>query len=221
MKIRLSIFMIAVIVFAASACSPLIEKDSPELSMAISDIYNVDSDGHIMNYLSTVNVPYERGDNYEIFTDASENGLFASHYYVYDVNGVTIDEGFHDWRGSFGFTQKDDFLELDYGLGGLFWQRRYYDVSNGRVSRFFSKPLQTHGELVTYFTRKGEDEDLVLVVQNMFDPSKYYQEIERNFSFYVITVPSTAEFLEDGKKLRVTYWIKPDNEEVTEIIDLM
>ena len=54
----------------------------------------------------------------------------------------------------------------------------------------------------------------------MFDPSIHYQEIIRDFSVFVITMPSAGKFLDDGKKLSISYWLNPDDKEVTEIIDL-
>jgi len=88
-----------------------------------------------------------------------------------------MDIGYHNRRDGFSFSTKDDFLVLNYGFGNILGQKRYYDVSNGRVSRFFSKPVQTQGELVAYLTKKGENENWGLVIQNMFDPAVYYKEI--------------------------------------------
>lgn len=189
----------------------------PDQNKDLEAKYNVDEKGNVWNYMNTLDISIEKGNNYEIFTDSAQTGY---HYYVKDNDGNVIDEGYHDWRGSFGFEVRDDILELDYGHGGPVWQRRYYDVSNGRVSRFFEKPVQVNGELVAYFTLQGEEKNWVLIVQNMFDPAIYHKEIYRDFSLFVYTMPSTAEFIDNGRKLRVIYWIKPDDKMIEETIDL-
>ena len=45
---------------------------------------------------------------------------------------------------------------------------------------FLSMPLATHGETVAYFSMRGEE--ILLVVQNMFDSATYYKEFDRDFS---------------------------------------
>jgi len=240
MRIRLLIIVLILVMFSMLCCTSKEFDHATELSTSsqesslteefdnpteastssqessLTQEYTSDDDGNPYKYLSSIDELFEQGKNYEIYTDKSQINY---HYYVMDNDGNTIDEGYHGWRGSFGFTEKDGILELDYGLGGPLWERRYYDVSNGRVSRFFSKPLQTSGELVAYFKR-GENLNKILVIQNMFDPSKYYKEINRDFSILVMTGQGTAEFLNDNKQLKITYWINPDDKEITEIIDL-
>lgn len=222
MRIKLSIIVILAVMCSMFGCTSKeiynsMESSTSSLLSSLSQEYTVDKDGYVWNYFSTLDELYQKGKNYEIYSDKVKTGF---HYYVKDNDGNVIDEGYHDWRGSFGFNEKDGILELDYGFGGPLWQRRYYDLSNGRVSRFFSKPLQTSGELVAYFKTKGENQDIILVVQNMFDSSKYYKEFERDFSTAVITGQSTAEFINDNKQLKINYWINPNDKEVTETIDL-
>ena len=220
MKGKWYLSALLVVLLSSSACTADPIPSSPELSSIekLQQKYTIDEDGNVRDYMSTLNLTCERGENYVILSDEAK---IAFRYYVMDNQGNIMDEGYHSGRGGFGFETTDEFLVLHYGFGSPVWQKRYYDVSNGRVSRFFSKPVQTHGELVAYFIKKDESLDWVLVIQNMFDPAVYYKEIIRDFSLYVYTAPSTAEFLDDGKKLSITYWLKPDDREVTEIIDLM
>ena len=159
---------------------------------------------------------YKQDKNYEILSD---DDLTAFHYFVKDHNGYMIDEGYHDARGSFDIDQKGTFVILDYGYGGNARLQRYYDVSNGRVSRFFERPVASSGELVAYFSVNGDDQ-IVLVVQNMFDPDKYYKEIIRDFSDFVLKDEAKAAFSENNTKLSIAYWTGPDNEWVSEMIDL-
>lgn len=171
----------------------------------------------IQNCLSSINILYKQGKNYEILSDES---LFYFHYFIRDNDGRIIDEGYHGPRGSFDIIQKETYITLNYGHGGNSWFERYYDVSAGRLSRFFESPIQTNDELVALFKVNNANNDIILVIQNIFDPDKYYKEVMRDFSDLVIKDEVKAEFLDDNTKLRITYWTNPDNEEITEIIML-
>jgi hypothetical protein len=199
---------------------PVYVKKNGISDAPISPEYKFSSDGFLYNYLDTITELFEESENYRIYT--GKGGLI---YYYEVVNNTEelIDQGYHGWRGGIELTVIDDnMLELRQSFGGAppFWQKRFYDVSNSRVSRFFPNPVENHGELIAYFRYTDNSAGYVLVIQNAFDPSIYYKEIERDFSLFVITKPSTAEFLDDGKKLSITYWLEPEDQEITEIIDL-
>jgi hypothetical protein len=163
---------------------------------------------------------YKSGENYEVFIDTDDAFLPTYHYRIWDNNGDLIDESYHDWR-TFGISETESEGILVVKLGGGFssWHHRYYDVTNGRVSRLFYKPVATHGEIVAYF-KIADDGHITLIIQNMFEPSIYYEEIDRNFSGMVIRGFCEAEFIENGNRLRITYWIEPNDDEITEVIDL-
>jgi hypothetical protein len=163
---------------------------------------------------------HESGDNFEVFVDTDDAFLPTYHYRVWDNNGDLINESYHAW-GSFDIseTESEGILTVRLGYGFSSWRHRYYDVANGRVSRLFCKPVATHGERVAYF-RITDDGHITLIVQNMFEPSIYREEIDRNFSGMVIRGFSEAEFIENGNRLKITYWIEPNDDEVTEVIDL-
>ena len=169
------------------------------------------------NCLENVNFFYKQDKNYEILSN-KEQTIF--YYVIKDDNGYIIDEGYHNERGSFDINQNDEFLTMNYGYGGNVWYDRYYDISNGRVSRFFERPIQNSNELVAYFVVQNSDNSIVLVIQNKFDKSDYYKEIRRDFSDFVIKDEVKTDFLENNTKLKISYWIKPDNKQITEIIDL-
>jgi hypothetical protein len=198
----------------------LSNDDVPPSSLGISFEYTTDENGYIWNYFDTLSVLFEENTNYKIYTD---NAQISFYYSVFDDNGNLLDEGYHGWRGSFGFSfNEDGLLVLDYGLGGTpsMWQERYYDVSAGRVSRFFSNPVQTHGELIVYFTTKKAHDDIILIIQNIFDASVYYKEVSGAYSHYVWAMPCTAVFSDDSEWLSITYWTYPYGKEITDIIDL-
>lgn len=55
----------------------------------------------------------------------------------------------------------------------------------------------------------------------MFEPATFYREFDRDFSGMVIRGGDCKpEFLQNGKKLKLTYWRGENDEEVTEIFDL-
>jgi len=175
-------------------------------------------------HFDSINIPYDNGDNYEIFADEE---MLSFHYNVWDNNSNKIDDGYYVHRGGRSFstqeTETESILALDYGYGGSppSWECRYYDVTNGRVSRFFHRPVAIYDDLVAYFTKNANSGKTVLVIQNMFEPLNYYKEIARNFSSWIYINFCEAQFIENGGQLKITYWINPNDEEVTEIIDLM
>ena len=115
--------------------------------------------------------------------------------------------------------KKTVFLVLDYGVGGNTWHERYYDTAKGAVSRFFEKPVQNTDRLIAYFEVR-DNPDIVLVVRDIFDTAQFYKEINRDFSSFVITDQAKCEFIDNNTRLKLTYWTNPNDEEITEIIDV-
>lgn len=132
------------------------------------------------NVLDAVDVLYEEGDHYKIYSNA-EKTLYR--YDVLDNTGALIDQGYQDWR-CVSFKETGDILQLFYWYSGPLSYVRYYDTENGRVSRFFSSPLLTYEETVAYFSVR--EDSIILVVQNMFEPATFYREFDRDFSGMVI-----------------------------------
>jgi hypothetical protein len=103
-------------------------------------------------------------------------------------------------------------------FGTYQWKLRYYDVVNGRVSQYFYTPIQSSDKLIAYFSSIGDER--VLIVQDIFDKSTYYKEIRRDFSILCYLGTSPAEFINNNTQLVISYWANPDDEIVTETIDL-
>jgi len=231
MKKYLSLGIILLIVLSFSSCQkekkqPEIIKIEPEEAISLTatsepeEINSEDSGLTIKEkygYLDSIDVSIEKGDNYEIFSDIDHTGY---KYEVINNDGDIIDENYNGWRYGVSFENKDDLLILHQGLSGSAFRERYYDVSNNRVSRFYFMPVDTSKELVAYFELMGDENTLTLIVQNMFDSSIYYQEITGDFSVLDIRLTKKAEFLENNTKIKLTYWLWQNNEEVTEIIEL-
>lgn len=191
-------------------------KVSQENNMDSDSAHNSSSESNTDDsyWLNKINILLEEGENYIIYTD--EMRLFYT-FEVWDNEDHTLDKGYHDYR-FFDICQDGNFVKLVDGSGMFLKSERYYDVSTGRISRYFEQPVASSIKLVAYFDYYSSD-DIRLVVRSVFDDS-YYKEIKRNFSDFVIKTEMDGEFLDDSTKLKLTYWITPDNEEVTEIFDL-
>ena len=89
-------------------------------------------------------------------------------------------------------------------MGGPFFDTRYYDLKNDRVSRIFTMPLATSKDLVAYFD--SDDKGIKLVVQNIFDSSAYYVEFyDETFTVSVFLTKGSASFLGENAQITVTY----------------
>lgn len=196
----------------SSSQNEQISKQSDESVLAGK--YNVDSDGNVLNFLSTLEIPYKSGENYEIYTDEVR---MHYHYMVKDKYGYLLDEGYTNFR-ALDFYEKNGLLVL-YRSGDLVsYSERYYDISNSRISRFFWSPVAMSDKLVAYFVSQ-DDGQYKLIVQDIFDPSVYYTEIQRDFSDFVFKDNKyKGEFLNNNTKLKITYPVKDKEETVTEEI---
>ena len=164
--------------------------------------YSVDSNGVVMNFMDTLDTLYKSDKTYTIYTDG-----FSFRYTVEDNNGNLLDMGYHDYRGSLDLYYQGNLLVLEYGFGGNANPScRYYDVENGRVSSFYENPLATSDTKVAFFTFRERDKKNVLIVQDIFNVSDYYTEIERDFAGgTVLYYNCEAAFLDNGTKLQITY----------------
>lgn len=144
---------------------------------------------------------HTKGEQYEVYTDNDGTGYY---YIIYNIKQDIIDEGYCSWKFN-AIEQKDNLLELSYGTsGGPFFNARYYDLENDRVSRLFAMPLATTTDLVAYF--EHDDAGIKLVIQDIFDSSVYYKEIfDESFSTTVFSSRGSAVFKEKNEQIIVTY----------------
>ena len=188
-----------------------ISKQSDESVLAGK--YNVDGDGNVLNFLSTLEILYKSGKNYEIYTDEVR---MHYHYMVKDKYGYLLDEGYTNFR-ALDFYEENGLLVLYRSGDSVSYSERYYDIPNSRISRFFWRPVAKSDKLVAYFVSQ-DDGQVKLIVQDIFDPSAYYTEIQRDFSDYVFKDNKyKGEFL-NNTKLKITYPVKDNEETVTEEI---
>ena len=212
MKKRLCFLLVGFLLLFLIACTPQKEQTEGSANTQLAE-----NTGESMDYASMFTVPYQSEEYYEIYTDATMTGFY---YIVKDKNGTPFDQGFHNARGSFGLEYRNGMLVLDYGHGGNAWSERYYDISHGCTSDFFERPVASSDKLVAYFA-SDDDSQIVLVVQDIFDPSAYYTQVQRDFSDSVFKDNQyKGEFLENNTMLKITYPVINKEEVVTETIPL-
>ena len=92
-------------------------------------------------------------------------------------------------------------------------------MKNGNVSEKFVNVMAYNSDKVVYPAYK--DGDMKIIVQDIFDPNKYYYEIIRDYAPDAIgtSMIISAEFLSDTS-LYLEYYKGEEWEEVKEIIDL-
>ncbi len=216
-EMKKKLFLITTILFIVSLCG----------CNGVSNIHKIGTDSfaydelknykEFKNYLQNLNIEHEKSENFVIYTDENQTG------YIYTITnnyGEQIDFGYHNYRGSFDIYEKSGLLVLDYGFGGNSWQERFYDVERGKVSRFFQNPLATYNENIAYFTIKPENQEIYLIIQNIFDSSLYYEEILWEYSSNVFRTQPQTQFIQNGTKLKISYYEETNNELITQIINL-
>ena len=113
----------------------------------------------------------------------------------------------------------DNTLRMRYVAGNV-TGHQYFDVEKGLISQLYTNPQLVENGKIVYMTR-NENYEIVLVVSDLFDSSKYFRAFERDFS--PIAVPyyalHEAEFI-DENNLKVTYITGTDYRRVTEVINL-
>ena len=204
--------LVLLLVFLLSGCRGTSTPDA-------NDSVNSEN-GTGTNFSDAFDTIYKQDKNYTVYTDG-----FSFCYKVNDNNGDLLDVGYHDYRGSLDLYYQNNLLVLEYGNGGnLKGSKRYYDLENGRVSRFFDNTVAQSDTKVAYFTYFEDSNKTALIVQDIFDRADYYIEIEREFALGTELYYNTrAVFSEDGKKLEIKYPVKPQNgqeEYQTEILEL-
>lgn len=158
--------------------------------------------------------PYEKGQYYEIY-DVTKHNKPQIQYFVFDNDHEIMDYGVQNRMEPY-ISMKDGIIEFLVPGGTSWHDNKYFDPKNKLISEWFPFPFATYKTLVVYM---GDiDGRKMLIVQDMFDKSKYYRTFERDFT--LMSNPVAAEFINDGKQLRITYKTQTDQREATEILDL-
>ena len=113
----------------------------------------------------------------------------------------------------------DNIVQVRVGAGtnaGNYW---FYDIENGQVSDTFSNISAIKDRIIAYMD--FVDDDVRLIVRDMFDEEIYYKDFDINFSNLVIleSILLDVDFL-DNDRIQVKYLSGTEREEVTETIEL-
>ena len=186
MKKILCAFLCMLIIVCFIGC----ENNQAELTPSPT----VDSNVSFSQVQGTFKTIIKEDTNFTIYTSEEYSADF---YKIYDNKGHLLDEGFHPWRGSLDITKSDNIVTLEYGLGGNSTPRyRFYDVENGKVSRFFDGPIKTKDNLIACFDTR--DSVTYLTVQDIFDADAYYCEFTGNFDVHIYLSCTEIVFLENA-----------------------
>ena len=155
--------------------------------------------------------------NFRVFSAESDKGFY---YEILDNNGSVFDEGFCSWKYNGLMYLDENTLCLKYGTGGMgMFAAKYFDLHNRRVSRTFYSPWGAENDLVAYFISK-EDQN-ILVVQDIFDPSGYYKEFySDSFGLSIYTDRGAVEFDFEKQQITVMYSLYPNYEDTVITFDL-
>lgn len=220
-KYCLIAFFIVLMLMSTYGCDNITDRETLEnttgnaSTLNVNDVYKFNDDGYLTNFYASLDTYVETDSNYNV--RSNKMGI-EEHYFVFDNKGNLLDEGYSPYGVE--FVKENDFLTMKYYTNATELNRvRYFDLENGKVSRFFTNSLGTSHELVAYFTWERNNE-LVLIVQDVFDEEIYYEEIKREFSVKVDKELCPIEFLNNNSELKISYWTNPNDEIETEIIKL-
>lgn len=139
-------------------------------------------------------------------------------YQIFSADGQILEEVQGDKANVYLIEFPGGLVYLRRGCGTNCRYECFFDVETGKKSEnFFNLAYMEDGKVVYMDYR--ENEEVYLVIQDIFDRNVFYKEIHRDF-FYM-TGDETLELVQfvDGDELRIRYWTK-DEELVEEWIDL-
>ena len=155
----------------------------------------------------------EEGNNYRILEN-SQSEYFCE---VIDNSGKIFAKEKVSSLPKFK-KMNDNILEMNFGSGNAVYCQ-YFDVENKLISEVFGASSAVGYGKIAYMDFLNNQ--LVLIVQNIFDKNVFYKEF--HFDFPPIAVPANAvlnaKFLNENT-LQITYLKGDDYEETTENIKL-
>lgn len=161
-------------------------------------------------------VPVEKGEHFEVY-DITKYNRPVYQYFIFSRNHLVFTDGI-----VYGFpqiTESGQIVKLCVKVYEGVFNCRYIDIITKHQSVWFISPVAENDTLVAYPDQPWGATKII--VQNIFDKSEYYREFERSFDSRENPVDS-AEFINDGKQLCITYITKKGDyyEIVTETLDL-
>lgn len=228
MKRAVCLLVATFLLFIASGCGDNTESNIPDTSKdnnsgAESSTVSVTEEemdayfNTFENFEETFTKVYKKENNFVIKESDQHAGYF---YEIYDNAGNLLDKGYHGYRGVFDIRIDGNIVTLEYGFGGtgVHSTYRFYDVAKSKVSRYFAGPIALHDGLIACLDE--EDNDLTLVVQDLFDTDKTYRKIAEKVNGSFVISFDDMYFSKDGLKIILSYYDVNIDDITQEVFDL-
>lgn len=141
-----------------------------------------------------------RNKNYE-FKKINENSSVKYKYTIYNNDHTVIDKG-TTFRIEPEIKKVDGLLELCVSAGTGLRNCRYYDTKNSKKSEWFETPIYSNGQIIICFNNLTKPTGII--VENIFDKSKYHKEYKINFSSEKVYPIENIEFINENE-IEITY----------------
>lgn len=142
----------------------------------------------------------EKDKNYDI-KEVKQASNTRYKYIIYDNDHNELDAG-TTYRMEPDITNINDILELCVSAGTGLRNCKYYDTENKIKSDWFETPLLVNNTLVISFDKLTKPTGIV--VQDIFDKSKFYKEYGVNFSSDEFYPLKNIKFINDDT-IEITY----------------
>lgn len=161
---------------------------------------------------SNSSYPIIQSDTYFEVRGDEVNRIYE--YSIKDKMGKVVDSGeIKRMAPSISYIS-EDMLEIRFHGGTYADLCKYYSIENNLFSQEYWNPYQIQNSWIVYYDATNKE----LIVQDIFSKDTFYKSYVRDI---ILTgPPNSISFIDDGKKLCISYLRQTDNEEVTEIIDL-
>ena len=148
---------------------------------------------------------------------AEKNEEGEYYYWVLDGNGNIMHMGGEGEIPDFSYLDQD-ILQKHTG-GGNVSLYRFFDISKGRSSPIYENPALVEQGKIVYMTL--DEDQIKLVVRDIFDETVFYQEYIRDFS--PVAAPNSdlisARFINE-QQLEIVYLSGEQYTKTTETIDI-
>ena len=160
---------------------------------------------------------------FSLYYDRSESLDYPYSYRIYGMDGSVMiqeEDAFRRFHDPLIKMVTDEIVHV-----GIYMERNvfcewFYDRTTGEKSEEFWNIEAVDGRMIAYMELQ-DDGGYCLVVRDIFDPSRYYKIIERDFS--TLEEPSSvvydAAFLKDGR-LKFIYYAGEERERTEEVVEL-
>ena len=213
-------FLLSLFLFSACQSSPNSTNHSESTSMNAT----VTTDSNMTTTSSDsvhMDIAYEyelqqKTEHFELY--GADNGG-ACYYTVVADSGIILDWSYDTQWYRIEFSEEDSVGCLKQFSGGPTCSYRFYDFVNERVSRIYENPFTRNGNLVATIETRGDE--LVLLVQDMFDPSVYQAVFREDWIVpFLVIQNAKIEFIENNTKLKVSYLEDETNLNKTVVLEL-